>query len=187
MASLKTVNDQDLAILLKEGNHSAYAELYQRYYHLLFVHAYKRLGDEDHAKDIIQELFTRIWEKRDSFYLKSSFSGYFFTTINNRIIDHFLKEGVKEKYISSFACFLEQEESKADHLVREKQLAAMIDNEIRQLPPKMREIFELSRRDHLSHKEIAKRLSLSEKTIDRQVSNALMRLKDKFLLIFIFF
>jgi len=187
MTALKTVTDQDLAILLKEGNHAAYAELYKRYYRLLFVHAYKRLGDEDHAKDIIQELFTKIWEKRETFYLKSSFSGYFFTSINNRIIDHFLKEGVKEKYINSFACFLEQGESKADYLVREKQLAALIENEIGQLPQKMREIFELSRKHHLSHKEIAERLSLSEKTVDRQVSNALMRLKDKFLLFFIFF
>ncbi|EDM36095.1 RNA polymerase ECF-type sigma factor [Pedobacter sp. BAL39] len=179
---MKTVNDHELVMLLKDGCHEAYAEIYRRHYALLFSHAYKRLGDKELAKDLIQELFTNTWEKRELFVLKSSLAGYFFTTINNRIVNHFLHEGVKEKYASAFSSFASKEETRSDHRIREKQLAELIEKEIQQLPPKMRQIFEMSRKEHLSHKEIAERLELNEKTVDRQVSNALLRLKAKFLL-----
>lgn len=183
MGALKSISDQDLILLLKEGNHASYSELYQRYYYLLFSYAYKRLGDKEHAKDIIQELFTSLWEKRFSFELKSSFSGYLFTTANNRIINYFLHEDVRGKYASSLAGFIDEDEVKADYLIRERQLSDLIEMEIQRLPEKMRQIFELSRKEHLSHREIADKLSLSEKTVDRQVSNALLRLKSRLLFI----
>jgi RNA polymerase sigma-70 factor (family 1) len=177
---LSKLHDNELATLLKEGNHSAYTELYNRYFRLLFVHAYKRLKDQEQAKDIVQEFFVSLWDKRDAIVLRSSLEGYFFTAINNRIVDHFLHLEVQGKYVASFAGFLSTEQVKTDYLVREKQLAELIDKEIDQLPPKMREIFQLSRKHNLSHKEISERLSISEKTVDRQVSNALFRLKAKF-------
>jgi RNA polymerase sigma-70 factor (ECF subfamily) len=171
--------DIELAHLLKAGDHTAYTELYERYFPLLFIHAYKRLRDEEQAKDLIQEFFTILWDKRTSFTLTSSLSGYFFTSVNNRVIDHFLHEEVQSRYINAFSGFLETENVKTDHLVREKQLALLIENEIQTLPTKMREIFELSRKGNLSHKEIADKLNISEKTVDRQISNALIRLKNK--------
>ena len=177
--SLTRFSDNELIILLKESDHAAYAELYQRYYRLLFVHAYKRLKDQEQAKDIIQEFFVSLWDKRATISLRSSLAGYFFTAINNRIVDHFLHQEVQGKYIASFAGFLRTEQVKTDYLVREKQLMELIEKEIQQLPPKMREVFQLSRKENLSHKEIAEKLSISEKTVDRQVSNALFRLKTK--------
>jgi RNA polymerase sigma-70 factor (family 1) len=182
--SFTKLSDNELIILLKDNSHAAYSELYQRYYRLLFVHAYKRLKDEEQAKDIIQELFTSLWDKRATLSLRSNATGYFFTAVNNRIVDHFLHQAVQHKYIASFAGFLNTEQDKTDHLVRKNQLAELIEKEIQQLPPKMREIFQLSRRDNLSHKEIAEKLEVSEKTVDRQVSNALHRLKIKFKVVF---
>ncbi len=178
--SFTTLSDNELIVLLKDSSHAAYAELYQRYYRLLFVHAYKRLKDKEQVKDIVQEFFVSLWDKRETITMRSSPAGYFFTAINNRVIDYFLHQEVKEKYISSFARFLATEQVKTDYLVREKQLQAFIEKEIEQLPPKMREIFQLSRKENLTHKEIAERLSISEKTVDRQVSNALFRLKTRF-------
>jgi RNA polymerase sigma-70 factor (ECF subfamily) len=186
--SLSKLNDNELIVLLKDNSHTAYAELYQRYYRLLFVHAYKRLKDEEQAKDIVQEFFVSLWDKRESIAMRSNLAGYFFTAINNRVVDYFLHREVEGKYISSFAGFLATEHVKTDHLVREKQLMAFIEKEIEQLPPKMRDIFQLSRKENLSHKEIAEKLSISEKTVDRQVSNALFRLKKRFgILIFLLF
>jgi RNA polymerase sigma-70 factor (ECF subfamily) len=177
--SVTKLGDNELIILLKDGSHTAYAELYQRYYRLLFIHAYKRSKDQEQAKDIVQEFFVSLWDKRKSISLQSSLAGYFFTAINNRLVDHFLHQEVENKYIASFAGFLVIEQAKTDHLVREKQLMELIENEIGQLPPKMREVFELSRKENLSHKEIAEKLAISEKTVDRQISNALFRLKTR--------
>src|SRR5204863_8867608 len=126
------------------------------------------------------EFFAALWDKRGAISLQSNLAGYFFTAINNRIVDHFLHQEVQGKYIASFAGFLGTEQVKTDYLVREKQLMELIEKEIQQLPPKMREVFELSRKANLSHKEISEKLSISEKTVDRQISNALFRLKTRF-------
>jgi len=177
MTSYSELTDTGLADLLRSGDHAAYTQLYRRYSGLLFVHAYKRLRDEEQAKDIIQEFFTVLWQKRESLIVTSSLSGYFFTAVNHRIIDHFLHQDVQGKYIDAFSGFLDTTVEKTDHLVREKQLTALIEKEINALPEKMRSIFELSRKGNLSHREIAETLSISEKTVDRQISNALLRLR----------
>lgn len=180
------LTDADLADLLRSGDHAAYTQLYLRYSGLLFVHAYKRLRDEEQAKDIVQDFFTVLWHKRESLALTSSLSGYFFTAINYRIIDHFLHRDVQGKYIDAFSGFLDTTVEKTDHLVREKQLTALIEKEINALPDKMRRVFELSRKGNLSHREIAEILSISEKTVDRQISNALLRLRMRLGLVLVF-
>lgn len=178
-SSYATHSEQQLVSLLKEGDHVAYQTIYERYFGLLFVHAHKRLRDEEQAKDIVQEFFTALWHRHEEIQLTTSLSAYFFTAINYRIISFFRRSAIQDKYIASFAGFINSEQINADHLIREKQLSELIEREIQELPPKMREVFEMSRKQHLSHKEIAEKLSLSEKTVDRQVSNALHRLRSK--------
>jgi len=179
MINYNRYTDQQLMTLLKEGDHNAYAQLYDRYFQLLFVYAYKRLRDEAEAKDVVQDFFTVLWVKRDTLNFSSAISAYCFTAINNRIIDLFLHRKVADKYIGSISIPTEQEEAKTDHLVRERQLMAYIEKEIQALPSKMRKIFELSRKSNYSYKEIAGELSISEKTVHRQMSNALIRLRTK--------
>lgn len=185
MGAYQLLSDQELLVLLKEGDHAAYTQLYDRYFEVLFLYAYKKLRDEEEAKDIIHEFFTALWLKKESITFTKSLDGYCFTAINNRIIDFFLHKQVETKYITSFFNFITNEESKTDHPIREKQLAALIEKEIQDLPAKMREVFELSRNANLTYKEIAEKLSISEKTVHRQMSNALHRLRTK-LGIFIF-
>lgn len=179
MTDYSGYTDQQLIMLLKQGNHTAYARLYDRYFHLLFIYAFKRLKDEAEAKDVVQDFFTVLWVKRDTLNFTAVFPAYCFTAVNNRIIDIFLHQRVTDKYIGSISFPTEQEEAKTDHLVREKQLMAYIDKEIQALPVKMRKIFELSRKSNYTYKEIAEELSISEKTVHRQMSNALLRLRTK--------
>jgi RNA polymerase sigma-70 factor (family 1) len=171
--------DLELSVLLKDGNHRAYAQLYQRYFRLLYSYAYKKLRDEEQAKDILQEFFTELWDKRSTTVFSTNISGYFFSAINNRIINYFTRETVKSKYIESFSGFLTSENATTDHLVREKQLMELIEAEIQALPSKMRLVFEMSRKQHLTNKEIAVELDISERTVETQVSNALYRLRTK--------
>lgn len=179
MIDYNRLTDQQLMTLLKESDSNAYAQLYDRYFQLLFVYAYKRLRDEAEAKDVIQDFFTVLWVKRDTLNFSSAISAYFFTAISNRIIDFFLHRKVADKYIGSISMPTEREEATTDHLVREKQLMAYIEMEIQALPSKMRKIFELSRKSNYTYKEIAGELSISEKTVHRQMSNALIRLRTK--------
>src|ERR1035437_8656376 len=86
MQVYSSLSDLELSAFIKEGNHAAFAEIYERYFGVLFLHAFKRLKDEDEAKDSVQELFTTLWLKRESLVLKTSLSGYLYAAIRNRVL-----------------------------------------------------------------------------------------------------
>ena len=180
MGTYSTLSDNELILLLKESDHAAYTEIYHRYFYLLYVHSYKKLRDENQAKDVIQDVFASLWIKRESDLQLTNLAGYLYTAVRNRIFDLFAHEQVKSKYIESLNSYLTNHNSvSTDHRVRENQLKDYIEKEIQALPPKMRKIFELSRKDYLSHKEIAEKLSTSEHNVSTQITNALRILRTK--------
>ncbi|MEJ5994397.1 RNA polymerase sigma-70 factor [Pedobacter sp. Du54] len=182
MPDYKTLSDFDLLHHLSLGDSIAYTEIYERYYYLMLVFAYKKLRDEDLAKDSIQELFANLWEKRATLTSVNHLASYLFTATRNRVFDLISHHHVKSKYIQSIADYSNTtHNAQTDYLVREKQLKAYIEKAINELPSKMREIFELSRKSDLTYKEIAEKLSVSERTVNNQISNALKRLRTKLL------
>lgn len=190
MLSYNQLNDEELAELLKKGDRMAYTVIFDRFYGLLFVHACKLLNDEDEAKDVIQELFEILWTRRETISFEHNLSAYLYSSIRNRIINRISHYQVEHKYISSLRGFIDRDTYFADYKVREREMKKMIEREISALPSKMREIFELSRRDYLSYKQIAVKLQISEQTVRMHVKKALRILKPKLSLIaylFLFF
>jgi RNA polymerase sigma-70 factor (family 1) len=180
MGTYSNISDNELINLLKESDHSAYTEIYNRYFYLLFTHAYKKLRDEDQAKDIIQDIFATLWFKREFNLNTDNLAGYLFTAVRNRIFDLFSHEQVKAKYISSLNDYLETHTPiSTDYLVRENDLKAYIEKAIQALPPKMKRMFEMSRKENLSHKEIAAKLGTSENNVSTQITAALRVLRTK--------
>lgn len=179
MASYSLCSDTELIGLMKAGNASAFAEIYRRYVWILHGHAYNKLQDREEARDIVQELFTGLWAKRESIPVVTNFSGYLYTALRNRILNIYSHKRIESDYITSLQNFLDSGEAATDHLVRRNELTRLIEKEILALPPKMREVFELSRKANLSHREIAVQLNLSDKTVKNQVNNALKILRVK--------
>jgi RNA polymerase sigma-70 factor (family 1) len=180
MNRYSSLPDQELLHLLQEGEQAAYTEIYHRYFHLLYRHAYKKLRDEEQAKDIIHDLFAALWAKRDVKLNTGNLAGYLYTAVRNRIFDFFAHQKVESNYIQSIKSYINTVTSMAtDSLIREKQLRDYIEKEIQALPPKMRIIFELSRKENLSHQEIAARLNISENNVSKQVNNAIRILRTK--------
>jgi len=179
MNTLKTLSDTELVDLLKSGDQIAYTEIYDRYILILLNHAYNRTRDREEAKDIVHEVFATLWAKRESFNCRSNLSGYLYTAVRNNILNQVMHNDVKGKYLASIAQFINNNNNQiiTDHLVREHQLSSIIEKEIAELPPKMREVFELSRKQHFSHKQIAEKLEISEQTVSKHVTNALRILR----------
>lgn len=188
MTGYNVLADLELYALLKAGDKVAYTEIYNRYFSLLYLHALKRLRDEEAARDLIQDLFATLWLKREVLTTKTNLSNYLYTAVRNGVFNFIAHQKVASRYISELPDKVEPSECITDHLARERQLAALIEKEIAELPEKMREIFLLSRVEGLSHKEIAARLGISELTVKTQVKNALRILRGKlgFIIYFIF-
>ncbi|WP_443938538.1 RNA polymerase sigma-70 factor [Pedobacter sp. MW01-1-1] len=172
-------SDNELAFLLTRDDELAFNEIYLRFYGLLFIHASKRLKDEEEAKDAVQQLFENLWTKRFQVSPDGNLSSYLYTSLRNRILDIYAHQKVAYKYVDSLQSFIDQEQVLTDYLIREKEMARIIECEIDALPPKMREIFILSRKENKSHKEIALELEISELTVKTQVKRALKILRSK--------
>ena len=187
MLSYATLPDRLLFDLLRLEDEVAFKEIYDRYFDALYVHAYRRLGDKDEAEDTVQEIFVILWEKRQQIELKGNLSGYLYTAVRNKIFNIMAHKQVVAVHLQSLRAFIERGECQTDHVVREKELQAMIDNEVAALPDKMQEVFALSRYKYLNNREISAELKLSEHTVKKQISNALRILRTKLGILFLLF
>ncbi|MDE1192757.1 MAG: RNA polymerase sigma-70 factor [Arachidicoccus sp.] len=174
MSLLLQYTDNQLLDLLRENDTASFNEIYNRYWATIYRNAFKILGSADDAEDVVQELFASLWERRKSIMINSALSAYLYTSakyISLRIIQKNI-----QKY--SYKESLSQALDPVFNPVVESQLDAnnleiTIDNIVNTLPEKMKEVFLLSRKEHLSHKEIAEKMNISEETVKKQIYNAL--------------
>jgi RNA polymerase sigma factor (sigma-70 family) len=172
-------SDSELAFLLTQGDELAVTEIYSRFYGLHFVQSSKTINDDEKAKAVLHKFVESRWVKRIQVAPDGNLSAYLYTAVRNRVLDVFAHQKVESKYVDSLQDYIDEEHVLTDHLVREKQMALLIEQEIDALPPKMREIFILSRKENKTHKEIALELGLSELTVKTQVKKALRILKSR--------
>jgi len=177
MSYYKTLSDWELATLLNESDERAFSEIYLRYHSLLLIYVNKKLLNKQESEDIIQEVMTSLWKNRSEFHIQTSLTSYLYTAARNRCLDLFSHRKVESRYITSLQNFIQENANRTDYLIRENELKALITKEIELLPPKMREIFLLSRSKSMSHREIADILAISEHTVSTQIKRALRRLR----------
>lgn len=179
MSEYLSLTDSELVELLQSGDNAAFTEIYSRYHAALYIHVFNKLRNREESRDIVQELFGSLWKNHSSTVVKTGLAGYLYTAVRYKVFDYISRKEVASRYLSSFDQLLDRNEVITDHLVREKEFMIIIDQEIDALPTKMREIFELSRKHYLSHREIAERLGLSEMTVKKQINNALKVLRQR--------
>jgi len=179
MVVYESLSDTEITDLLKSGDQAAFTEIYNRFKGLLYIYACKITRDDDIAEDLVQDIFIYLWDKRQTINFTSSISSYLYSAIRYKFFDLVDKQKVRADYVSAFQAFLDEGERQTDNYISEKELSAVIEREVNNLPAKMREVFLLSRKEYLSNKEIAERLDISEKTVKNQISTALKTLKIK--------
>ncbi len=171
--------DHILLNLLMEDDQLAFTEIFERYSRLLVNHAYKILGNQDEANDVVQDVFLTIWNKRYELIITGSLSSYLYKATKNKVLNHIAHEKVVSRYTNSIANFVENVYVLADSNLREKELEAIIAKEIALLPEKMREVFLLRKVEELSYDEIALKLNITDKTAKQQVYNSVKILRKK--------
>lgn len=172
------LDDADLYLLLKEGDERAYTAIYERYHALLYIYVYKKLQVKQESQDVVHDVLVYLWKNRATLPESVSLPAYLYGAARNKAFDIFAHRKVQDKYVVSLQNFIPTY-SGTDHLLRENEIKAIIQKEIDALPPRMREIFQLSRRERLTNKEIAQLLSLSTHTVDTQIKRALKVLKSR--------
>lgn len=179
MANYNAFTDSELILLLNKDDDAAFREIYLRYDKLLYLYAYKKLRNKEEAKDVVQDVFTWLLNNRKEIHLKVCLSAYLYKAVLHKIFDIFKHKGIIKKYAESGEHYIELDSVETDYLVREKDITALIAQEIAAMPPKMREIYLLKRKSYLSTKEIALQLGISEHTVSTQLKRAMKHLRIK--------
>lgn len=171
-------NHSDDAILLQQlasGNKEAFNALYEKYWEVAYTDAYKRLKDTEQAKDIVQEIFTHIWLKRDTLQI-DNFGGYLYVSVRNQVF----KLVAKQKLVHPFFDILESMPAtylQADGNLQWKEFFSSYEALLNTLPPKRQIIFRLRFQEDLSTKDIAAQLGLTRKTVQNQLGKAVEQLR----------
>ncbi|TKC08580.1 RNA polymerase sigma factor [Pedobacter frigoris] len=179
MADYGEYSDSELVGLFRSGDDAAFKEIYIRYDKLLFLYAFNKLRNEDEAKDVVQDIFLWLLKNKQSLVLKTTLSGYLYKSTLNKIFDIFRHRDIVQKYVDAGEYYIEVDNEDTDYLIREKDIARLIDQEISAMPPRMKEIYELKRKHYLSTKQIAVQLDISENTVSNQLKKASRLLKTR--------
>jgi len=171
-----TTSEEQLLTLMGQDDKRAFDEIYSYYWDKLFVYVVKIIKDEDEAYDIIQDVFVSLWLKRHTLKLVS-LKAYLFTAVRFKTLDH-LNKAKRTVVLEESHEALPGQDAHLEHYLA-NELSSQIQDKICELPGKMREIFILSRSEELSHRQISIKLSISDKTVKKQISNALRLLRFK--------
>ena len=159
--------------LLCNGDRNAFDQIYHTYWQKLFLYVVKVIRDKDAAEDIVQEIFVSLWQRRMEIANQSTLSGYLFTAARFKGINFIQDQLKKGKHVERLIDHFTSRQDTLNESIAAKELNTLIDHELEKLPSKMREVFVLSRKENLSHKEISEKLQISDKTVKKQINNAL--------------
>lgn len=173
-----TSEDEKYCLLeLSRGNRQAFEWLFLDWHPRLVKFFTSLLGDGDIARDYAQDIFFDIWKTRGKFSKVESFSGYLFQMAKFKVYNHFDKAAVKSRYKGEIAA----RENTLDHGLEEGLYASEMESAIwetvRELPPKRRQVFIMSRMQGFSNEQIAQELGIDKRTVENHITNALAILR----------
>ena len=172
----KLITDQHLVESIKNSSQAVFELVFNFYYSGLVIYADQIIKDMAISEDIVQSVFMKLWETRNTIEIRSLRS-YFIQCVKNRCIDHLRNQQVRNKFdnrIPEEVQFLRDED-----LWTKTELNELIEQSIESLPPRCREIFKMSRFENLKISEIADNLGISKRTVETQISKALKVLRVK--------
>lgn len=171
--------EQQLLSALRFGNEAALRQIFDRHYPLVLSDIYRLIPDRDTCQDLAQELFVELWNKRESLDVHSSLRAYLRRAAVNKSLNY-IKASRRFQFEDTDDLGHLPDTSASDTQKREKQdsLEATLHTAIDALPEKCRIVFNLSRFEQLSHREIAEKLGISVKTIENQITKAMKMLRD---------
>ena len=179
MYAIETLKDERTLVLrLIDGDEEAFCELYAAYKNRLIYFAMRFLKSRDYAEDVFQDAFTVIWQGRRFINPDTSFSSYLYTIVRNRILNQLRnleKEENLRDYILSQA--VDYSDDTRQHILA-NDLRNLISSAMHQLTDRQREIFEMSRAEQMSHREIAEALGISVNTVQEHISSSLRILRS---------
>jgi len=172
------LNNEQLIPLLLAGDESTFESVYKHFLRPLHVYAIAILKDEDRAEGMVQNVFLKIWDKKERLSFSGSLQAYLYGAVYHECLNYLRHEKVKINHQQHVVYTMGNNAEESGNMelldLREK-----LADALNELPEKCRTIFQLSRFEELKYQEIADRLQISIKTVEAQMGKALKILRIK--------
>jgi RNA polymerase sigma-70 factor (family 1) len=165
-------NDNDLLEAFQKGEKEAFIVIYERFWNRIFLIAYRSTKNREVSEDLVQNLFLKLWDKRDLLHIQQ-IEAYLHSSIRNSAIDYIHSQVVRNKYLDYLKMAAPIEENNTDRVMAVSDLSMLIEEGLTQLPEKSRNIFRMNRLDHSPVEEIAQKLKISEKAVQYHLTKSL--------------
>lgn len=178
MSNTLTENDKNLVLQLKENEVEAFDLLFHKYSEKLYSFSFSLLKNHEDSKEIIQEAFIRIWEKRHDIDTTKSFKSFLFKISYNLIIDQLRTRLKDNEYREFLVRYFETDKFDFHTNIDCEVISDKVKKAVNQLPEKRKQIYILSREAGLSHKEIAAKMGITTKTVENQIGLTLKYIRE---------
>ncbi len=177
MADKPIYNDQELIRRLKKDNIDAFNQLFYAYSSKLYHFAYGYLKSKEDAEEMVQEIFSKIWDKRSDIKEEYQFRSYLFSIAFNYIKKYFRAKALVNKYIE-FATLHRDTTEKIEDDVNYNSLKFRVDSLVDKMPEKRKTVFVKSRFEGKNSKEISEEMNISQSTVENHLNQALKFLRE---------
>lgn len=162
---------------LKAGSEVAFTQLYRHYSERIYYNVLSLVKDEFTAEELVQDIFSKLWQKKESIIIKSSFTGYLFTVSRNRVYDFFQQLNRNEKLYAHIRAIASESYVHVEEVLLAKENEDILQKTIASLPPQRRRVFELCKIQGLSYQQASDEMNLSLSTIKDHMAKARVTIK----------
>lgn len=179
MKDYQKYSDQELTLLLKDGDEPAFVELYNRYKLRILGNLIKLLRSEDLALELSQDLFLKIWDTRKQLDPEKSFRSYIFRISENMVMDFFRRAARNKKLQAQMMVAQSELYSHIEENIIQAQESKRFEQAIALLPPQRKQVFTLCKLEGKSYQEVSELLGISTSTVSDHLLKATRFLKAK--------
>ncbi|MGL4599290.1 MAG: RNA polymerase sigma-70 factor [Bacteroidia bacterium] len=170
--------EQEWIAAIRKGDEQAFERMFRAYHAALCRHAVRLLEDAEDAEEAVQQVFLKIWERREAFEITVALKAYLYRAVHNAGLNMIERKKRERNHQQAELHVVHRSEDAVPEM-RRKELEVAIQQAIQTLPEQCRGVFELSRFEELKYREIADTLGISIKTVENQMGKALRLLRER--------
>lgn len=184
------LNNEEKFLLseLNKGNKDVFSLLFKKYYKDLVLFAGNILQDKERCEDIVQDIFVKLWENRNTLAIETSLKSFLLKSVKNGCLDELRHRKTIKEYETYVLAYSERVLNTGDYVLYSN-LKSHLDKALEKLPEVCREAFVMNRFEGLKYREISEKLEVSERTVEVRIGKAIgllrIYLKDFLITIFI--
>lgn len=169
--------NNELLTLIAQGDEKAFRELFDQYSQLIYSFAYHLTDSDIIAKDVVQEIFIRIWTNRHTLDQIVNIRAWILRLTRNHVLNGLKRKAHETVLLREIKAGLSENHHQTDETIQYRELELLLNQAVAQLPPQQQKVYQLSRNAGLRHDEIAALLNISQETVKKHIMAALLSIR----------